>query len=88
MGGKQGRPPDLSSSGAGASADRGPHVSNEIGPSEDTLEVYRGRDQYPLDSPPVWRYMAKGALNEPGVTAVEEFRKMINESEQQRQQNP
>jgi hypothetical protein len=88
VGGRQGRPPDLTSSGAGGAADRGPHVSNEIGPSEDTFEVYRGGDQYPLDSSPVWRYMAKDALKEPGVTAVDEFRKMINESELQRQQNP
>jgi hypothetical protein len=37
---------------------------------------------------PVWRYMAKDALNGPQVTAVEEFRKTINESEKQRQQKP
>jgi hypothetical protein len=32
--------------------------------------------------------MAKDALKEPGVTAVDEFRRMINESERQHQQNP
>src|SRR5882757_5038110 len=88
VGGSQGRPPDLTSSGAGGSTDRGPQISNEIGPSEDTLEVYRGGVQYPLDSSPVWRYMAKDALREPGVTAVDEFRKTLTESEQQRQQKP
>ncbi len=35
----------------------------------------------PLDSPPVWRYMAKDCLREPGVTAVEEFRKAIAQAE-------
>ena len=31
--------------------------------------------------PPVWRYIAKDCLREPGVTAVEEFRKAIAEAE-------
>jgi hypothetical protein len=86
--GQQGRPPDLTNPGLGGSKDRGPHISNEIGPSEDTLEVYRGGVEYPLDSSPVWRYMAKNALNGPQITAVEQFRKAITESETQRQQKP
>ena len=86
--GQHGRPPDLTNPDLGGSADRGPHVNNEIGPSEDTFEVYRGGVEHPLDTSPVWRYMAKDALNEPRVTAVEEFQKMINDSEKQRQQKP
>lgn len=86
--GQHGRPPDLTDPGLGGSADRGPHISNEIGPSEDTFEVYRGGVEYPLDASPVWRYMAKDALNGPQVSAVEEFRKTIAESEKQRQQKP
>jgi hypothetical protein len=50
------------------------------------FEVYRGGVQYPLDSAPVWRYMAKDALNGPQVDAVEQFRKAIAESEEQRRQ--
>ena len=52
------------------------------------FEVYRGGVDYPLDAAPVWRYIAKGALNEPQVAAVEQFRKAIDESEKQRQQKP
>jgi len=87
VGGQQGRPPDLSNPGLGRPADRGPHIGNE-GPSEDTFEVYRGGIEYPLDAPPLWRYTAKDALNGPQVSAVEQFRKAINESEKQRQQKP
>jgi hypothetical protein len=63
------------------SPQNGPQIGNEIGPSEDTFEVYRGGMQNPLDSPPVWRYVAKDCLRAPGVTAVEQFRKAIAEAE-------
>jgi len=43
--------------------------------------VYRGGMGSSLDSPPVWRYIAKDCLREPGVTAVEEFRKAIAQAE-------
>jgi hypothetical protein len=59
----------------------GPRIGNEVGASEDTFEVYRGGVQYPLDSSPVWRYIAKDCLRQPGVTAVEEFRKAIAQAE-------
>lgn len=59
----------------------GPHVGNEVGPSEDMFEVYRGNIPNPLDSGPVWRYIGKKCLREPKVTAVEEFRKAIAEAE-------
>ena len=56
-------------------------MGNEIGASEDTFEVYRGGIEYPLDSSPVWRYIAKDCLRAPGVTAVEELRKAITQAE-------
>jgi hypothetical protein len=60
-----------------------------MGPSENSFEVYRGRVDYPLDAPAVWRYVAKDALDEfPEVVAVEQFRKVINEADQQSQQKP
>jgi hypothetical protein len=34
----------------------------------------------PLDAAPVWRYIAKDALNAPNVPAVEQFRKAVNEA--------
>jgi hypothetical protein len=86
--GQQGRPPDLNDPGLAGSADRGPHIGNEIGPSEDTFEVYQGGIEYPLDAAPAWRYMAKDALSGPQVTAVEQFRKAIDESEKQHQRKP
>jgi len=39
--------------------------------------VYRGGISDPLNSSPVWRYMAKDCLRAPKVNAVEEFRKAI-----------
>lgn len=85
VGAQQGHPPGLNDPGLGPQ-DRGPHVSNEIGPSEDTFEVYRGGVEYPLDAPPVWRFLGKDALDAPAVAAVSQFRKTIAESEKQRQE--
>ena len=85
VGGHQGRSPDLSDPGLGGPTDRGPQISNQIGSSEDSFEAYMGGIDYPLDAPPLWRYTAKDALKAPRVDAVEQFRKAINESEQQRQ---
>ena len=77
--------PDLTHSGHSTVADRRPHiVFNEMGTSDDSFEVYRGRVDDPLDSPAVWRYVGKNALDElHQVVAVEQFRNAINESEQQ-----
>lgn len=58
----------------------GPLPQGEIGPSEDTFAVYRGRADYPLDSPTVWRYTAKEALSSPSVPAVAQFREAIDQS--------
>ncbi len=85
VGVQQGRPPDLTNRGLGESDHGRAGIGNEVGRSEDTFEVYRGGVEYPLDSSPVWRYMAKDALNGPRVEAVEQFRKVIAESEEQRQ---
>ncbi len=66
-----------------------PHPQTEVGSTQDTFAVYRGNpaynnsanDENPLDSPPAWRYTAKDALASPGVPAVDQFRKVIAESE-------
>jgi hypothetical protein len=86
VGVQRGRPPDLTDPGFGGSEPRRPHISNDVGPSEDTFEVYLGGVDHPLDGSPLWRYMAKDALNGPQVDAVEQFRKAIAESEEQRRQ--
>lgn len=66
-----------------------PHPQMEISTPDDTFAVYRGNPVHdnsiapenPLDSPPVWRFTAKNALQSPGVPAVDAFRKSINDSE-------
>jgi len=80
IGGQQGRPPDLTQPGMGPQS-TGPRLGTEVGPSVDTLELYRGGVEYPLDSPPVWRYMAKDGLRPPQVPAVDQLRKAIDETE-------
>ncbi len=64
----------------------GPPIANESGTPEDTFELFLGGVDYPLDAAPVWRYMAKDALNAPGVRAAEEFRKAVEQSEKQQKQ--
>ena len=79
---QQGHPPPLSDPGTGPESPRnGPHISDEVGASGDMFEVYRGGVQDPLDSPAVWRYIAKDCLRAPKVSAVEEFRKAITDAE-------
>lgn len=80
IGASHGQPPPLQGQTI-SDPNRRPHMSNEVGPSEDMFEVYRGNIPNPLDSMPAWRYIAKDCLREPRVTAVEEFRKAIAEAE-------
>ena len=81
IGGQQGRPPDLNQPGMDTPQDTGPRIQTEVGASGDTLEVYRGGLEYPLDSSPVWRYVAKDALRSPAVPAIEQFRKAVDEAQ-------
>lgn len=61
----------------------GPRPQAEIGPTQDTFILYRGKVDYPLDSPAVWRYVAKDALSSPSVPAVAQFQKVIEETEKE-----
>jgi hypothetical protein len=89
VGEQHGHPPDPTNPVPGGLGNRGPQLGTQIGSSEDTFEVYRGGGVAdPLDTSPVWRYTAKDALNAPQVGAVEQFRKAIEESEQQHRQKP
>ena len=88
LGGQQGRPPDVSDPGLGGAASSNPRLGTELGSSDDALEVYRGGSEYPLDAAPIWRYTAKNASKQPSLSAVEQFRKAIEDSEKQRQQKP
>lgn len=65
----------------GMPQDSEPRAQTEIGSSEDTIEVYRGDVDMPLERAPAWRYSAKDALRAPSVPAVEEFHNAIDQSE-------
>ena len=78
IGAQHGTPPGMGPQGT---PQNGPRLGKEMGSSDDTFEVYRGDVEDPLDSPAVWRYIAKDGLRAPEVTAVEEFRKAIAEAE-------
>ena len=81
IGMQQGRPP-MGQDPNTYPQNQGPHLGNEIGPSEDMFVVYRGNTSDPLDSPPVWRYIKKDCLRpSPNVPAVEEFRKLVAAAE-------
>ena len=60
-----------------------PRPQTEIGPTEDTFILYRGKVEYPLDNAPVWRYIAKDALSSPSVPAVAQFQKVIDQTEKE-----
>jgi hypothetical protein len=68
--------------------DGGPHVSNEVGPSQDMMAVFRGDIEHSLDGPAAWRYIAKDCLSSPKVAAVDEFRKAIADAEKPKQKKP
>jgi hypothetical protein len=85
IGAQQGHPPNNDPTISGPQ-DNGPRIGKEAGSPDDAFEVYLGNVQSPLDSSPIWRYMAKDCLRAPDVTAVEQFRKAITESEKQQQQ--
>jgi hypothetical protein len=65
-----------------APIDQRPHPQAEIGSSEDSFIVYRGKIENPLDAPPVWRYQAKNALKPHTVPVVDVFRKAVDEADQ------
>ena len=60
-----------------------PTPRTEVGSTEDMFVVYLGT----INSQPVWRYTAKGALRPPNVPAVNEFRKLVEEAEKQLPKN-
>jgi hypothetical protein len=84
-GGQKGPPPDLTQQDP---RPPGPTISHEAGTPEDTFELFRGGVEYPLDAAPMWRYIAKDALDAPEVRAVEQFRKAVADSEKQQKQKP
>jgi hypothetical protein len=87
IGAQRGTPPSTTQeqeaggiSGQNSPNDR-PHRGMEAGAQDDTFMVFQGGAQYPLDNAPVWRHIAKDGLKPPSVSAVEQFRKAVEESE-------
>ena len=88
IGAQQGHAPPLNDPSMSGPRDNRAHIGNEMGSAEDSFEVYLGNTQYPLDSSPVWRYVAKDCLRPPSVPAVEQFRKAVAESEKPQAKKP
>jgi hypothetical protein len=87
LGGQQGRPPsttqagDVSGIGGQSAPNDRAHPGMELRAEDDTFKVFQGGGQHPVDNAPVWTYVAKDGLKVPGVAAVEQFRKAVEESE-------
>ena len=86
IGVQQGHPPDVSDPMGSNPANNRVHTGMEVDAADDTLQVFQGGVQYPLDNPAVWRFTAKDGLKPPAVAAVEQFRKAVEESEKAAQQ--
>lgn len=88
IGVQRGHPPAVSQDDSSS----GPvHTGEEVGAEIDMFEVFQGGMDiaHPVDSAPVWKYIAKDGLKPPRVVAMQEFRKAVEESEKaaaQRQQ--
>lgn len=82
IGAQQGRPPAVTQA---PTVDR-PRVGTQVGSSDDTVELYVGGVDYPLDGTPIWRYTSKDALQPPKVPAIDQLRKAISETEKALQQ--
>jgi hypothetical protein len=83
-----GNPNDPSNAGTQPST---PEPQIEAGSPQDMFVVYRGSTNpnwSALDTPPVWRYSHKDALESPSVPAVEVFRKLVAESDKQLASHP
>lgn len=87
IGAQQGRPPsttqegDASGMGGQNAPNDRPHRGMEVGAQDDTFMVFQGGIPYPVDNAPVWKHIAQDGLKGPGVAAVEQFRKAVEESE-------
>ena len=80
IGAQQGRPPNGPESGDATGTSGRASPGMEVGSSDDMFEVFRA-DIYAGRGAPVWQYVAKDGLKPPSVTAVEQFRKAVEESE-------
>ena len=99
IGAQKGHPPgDTQSGDAGAAGTNGRATTGvQGGGAEDTLGVFIGGDGYSANSAPIWVCRKVDGLKSPTMSAVEQFRKAVEETEkaigqkqkqQQKQKNP
>jgi hypothetical protein len=84
IGGQKGRPPIDDGSQSGPQTG-GTGTGVGVGGSDDLFLVYDGTVNNPTDQAPMWRYVKKNALHSHDVPAVDEFRKILEETEKQAQ---
>lgn len=75
-----GQTPPLSRTDTSLDGAQRTSLGAQVGPAEDLFEVYRGRTQYPLDDPPIWRYLGKDGLKAPKMEAMARFRRVVEEA--------
>ena len=80
IGAQQGRPPNGPESGDATGTSGRASPGMDVGSSDDMFEVFRA-DIYAGHDAPVGQYVEKDGLKPPSVTAVEQFRKAVEESE-------
>ena len=80
IGAQQGQPPGGPESGDATSPGGRASPGMEVGSTDDMFEVFRA-DTYSGRGAPVWSYMGKDGLKPPNVSAVERFRKAVEEAE-------
>ncbi len=86
IGGQKGRSPDGTQTDPQSGSPQ-PRVG--VGASEDSFVVYDGTAVGdPTSNGSIWRYVAKNGLKSPDVPAVEEFKKIFDETERQQQKRP
>ena len=79
IGGQRGTPPPTTRDQTTFPQPDRPQMGTAIA-SDDEFEVYLGKQEYPLDSAPLWKYTGKDGLKAPKVKAVEAFRKAMEDA--------
>ena len=88
IGAQHGAQPGLSGAGGPSPGQRSPRTQADIGESDDTLTVYQGGVENPLEGAPAWRYTAKDGLRAHSVPAVGEFRRAVADAEKAAAKKP
>jgi hypothetical protein len=97
IGAQKGRPPGDTQSGDAAGTNGRATTGVQEGGAEDAFELFIGGDGYSANSAPIWVCRKVDGLKAPTMSAVEQFKKAVEETEkaiaekqkqQQKQKNP